>query len=332
MDDLNIDKEIYNKNSLMLLNIRDLRDIGRTFGVPSPTTKSKDELIDYILRIIYGEVKGEERTTRGRPTSRVFDMDKYVTEIKKRSIVKPSMFMYPEGFSDYSFTLAAPKSEYKKSLEILQRVFVIDEGMGYLREHGFVQSDNDLKVQKEISQKFNLQNFDMVEIIKYGSIFKIVSVNGKNIENNLEEFDVGDITLYNGGRQVFHCRTKEEIQQNINQVINNCQNKNIKCLIFADAEKYNFSGEVVAYSEADDSSKIYNKLMQFISQAEKYIYNNEPVVAIICETQTLSKVINSFDEEVAERTKKHLLEKEDLCTSLGNVLLIYSLDKTEIFY
>ena len=32
MDNVNIDKNIYNQESLRLLNISDLRDIGRTFG------------------------------------------------------------------------------------------------------------------------------------------------------------------------------------------------------------------------------------------------------------------------------------------------------------
>ena len=137
MTNVNIDKNIYNQESLSLLNIRDLRDIGRTFGVPSPTTKSKDELIDYILKILYGEIKGEARSTRGRPNNRSFDQEKYLNEIKKRSIVKPDMFVYPEIEADFSLKVASPSDVHVQECEIKQRVFVKDEKGSYLRVHGF---------------------------------------------------------------------------------------------------------------------------------------------------------------------------------------------------
>ena len=38
----NIDKVLYSESSLGLLNIKELRDMGRKFGMPSPTTMKKD--------------------------------------------------------------------------------------------------------------------------------------------------------------------------------------------------------------------------------------------------------------------------------------------------
>ena len=49
----NIDTTLYNEKSLYLLNIRELRDMGRKFGVPSPTTLKKQDLVEYILKIVY---------------------------------------------------------------------------------------------------------------------------------------------------------------------------------------------------------------------------------------------------------------------------------------
>ena len=77
--------EKFYEKSLYLLNIRELRDIGRKFGVPSPTTMKKKELVDYILKIVYGEIEPPIRNACGRPNSREFDMNKYVDKIKKNT-------------------------------------------------------------------------------------------------------------------------------------------------------------------------------------------------------------------------------------------------------
>jgi len=82
-NDNHIDQMLYNSKSLGLLNIRELRDMGRKFGVPSPTTLKKDKLIEYILKIVYGEVATPSRSNYGRPSTRDFDMPKYIEKIKK---------------------------------------------------------------------------------------------------------------------------------------------------------------------------------------------------------------------------------------------------------
>ena len=43
---------------------------------------SKQDLIEYILKIVYGEV-APTRSNYGRPNVRDFDMDSYVKKIKK---------------------------------------------------------------------------------------------------------------------------------------------------------------------------------------------------------------------------------------------------------
>ena len=52
----NLEKLPFNERSLLMLNIKDLRDIGRKFGLSSPTTMKKKELVDKILKIVYGEM------------------------------------------------------------------------------------------------------------------------------------------------------------------------------------------------------------------------------------------------------------------------------------
>ena len=331
MDNFNIDKNIYNKESLMLLNIRDLRDIGRTFGVPSPTTKGKEELVDYILKILYGEVKGEVRNTRGRPNTRSFNMDKYVSAIKKRSIVKPGEFAYQTGEFDFSLKLASPNTNHTNNSEILQRVFVKDDKGSFLRVHGFVESNDDIKVSGDIENKFKLENFDMVEIISAEGLFKIVSVNGKKVPNKLEDLSVLGHTFICGGFEVFHSSAKEEIESQIQSVINDCVSRNAKVLLFSSVGDYK-DAQCVSFDSTDDGINVYKKLMQYIAEIEKCVAENEDIVAIMTDFDVVENAIQEFDDEVAERTKKHLQSRAELFARLGNVLLIFKKDAENVIY
>ena len=330
MDNVNIDKNIYNQESLRLLNIRDLRDIGRTFGVPSPTTKSKDELIDYILKILYGEVKGEVRNTRGRPNNRSFNQEKYLNEIKKRSIVRPDMFVYGEEEFDFSLKLASPDSVHIQEAEIKHRVFVKDENGSYLKVHGFIESAEDLTISKSIATKYNLENFDIVEIVEAGGLFSIVSINGKKVNNGLEDLECLGHTFKNGGKQVFHLSTKEEIETEIKNIKEHCTKSGAKFAVFA---ADGCDGDAVVKVDANDADEVvYKKLVQFISLTEKAIYDGESVVAVMTDTDLVERAINSFDEQIASRTKKHLQDKQEAFAKLGNVLLIFKLDEEDVTY
>ena len=46
-----LDKNLYNEQNLNLLNIRELRLIGRKLGVPAPATLKKQALVEYILKV-----------------------------------------------------------------------------------------------------------------------------------------------------------------------------------------------------------------------------------------------------------------------------------------
>lgn len=330
MENINIDKNIYNQESLSLLNIRDLRDIGRTFGVPSPTTKSKDELIDYILKILYGEIKGETRSTRGRPNNRTFNQEKYLNEIKKRSIVKPDMFVYPETEVDFSLKVACPSSVHTTEREIKQRVFVKDEDGAHLRVHGFIESSEDLTISKEIETKYGLENFDIVEIAQSGDLFAIVSINGNPVENKLENLEVLGHTFVDGGKQVFHLSTKEEIEKEIKSVAASC--KDVKVALFTGSDK-DIKADIKIYvDEADSNEVIYKKLIQFTALIEKAIYDGESVVAMMTDTYLIERAVESFDESVSGRIKKHLQDKQEEFVKLGNVLLVFKLDEKDVTY
>ncbi len=320
---------IYNKQSLSLLNIRDLRDMGRSLGVPSPTTKSKEELIDFILKIIYGEIESSARTNRGRPNTRQFNMEKYVAEIEKRTIMTPSMLAEASEDFNFSLKLAAPKN--MSETQIKQSVFVEEDDGAYLRKHAFVKSEDDTPVSKEIQNKYGLENFDVVEFYEHLEMFKIVSINGKKVDGKLDGFSVMGHEFVCGGTQVFHLSTKEEIKNQIRQISDDCHQKGINAMILsANSCKYD-NALHICFDENADASQIYKNVMQFVSKAEEFMYQNESVVAIIDDIEKIEYAIKTFDEEVKERIKKHLQSKKEQFAKLGNVLLVFRVETPVIY-
>lgn len=320
---------IYNKQSLSLLNIRDLRDMGRSLGVPSPTTKSKEELIDFILKIIYGEIESPARTNRGRPNTRQFNMEKYVAEIEKRTIMTPSMLEKASEDFNFSLKLASPKNV--SEAQIKQSVFVEEDDGAYLRKHAFVKSEDDIEVSKEIQNKYGLENFDVVEFYEHLEMFKIVSINGKKVDGKLDRFSAMGHEFVCGGTQVFHLSTKEEITNQIRQISDDCNKKGISTIILsANSCKYDDAIHIY-FDENDGPSQIYKTVMQFVSKAEEFMYQNESVVAIIDDIEKIEAAIKTFDEEVKERIKKHLQGKKEQFAKLGNVLLVFRVETPVIY-
>lgn len=321
-----IDKSLYNEKSLSLLNIRDLRDMGRKFGVPSPTTKNKKELVDYILKIVYGEVEAS-RSVYGRPNVREFDMNKYVNKIKKNSVINPGSLRFSLGHDNHlNLKVSAPTEDYDIGDLIEQRVFVEDDDRCMLKVHAFVESDDDIEISKDLARKYKLENLDMTEIVLGNNMLKIISINGVKIENKLEGLLVNEKQVKGGTSHIFHHSTKEEIDKEILKIINNCNQIKTKLMVFSPND---YSGEFVQtirFDEKDTAPVVYKKLMQFVGVCEKHSFETEEFVMVIDRSDLIDELISSLDDDIQERIKKHLHDAILKILSYGNVLLVYHLD------
>ena len=313
---LDAETNLYNEKNLFLLNIKELRDMGRKLGVPSPTTMKKEALVGYILKIIYGEVATEVRNPSGRPNVREFDINHYVEKIKRKSNITPD--------DVNSVFRVAEHIEKELTNEVQQRIFVEDGEKFYLRQYGFVESEGDKETTKEIKEKFGLENFDVVEVIISGKSFKIVSINGK-IVNDTNDFE----NEYLGKKQVFHYCTKEEINDDILRLLN--EGKNLKKIVFSREDYSAVSDEYIKTEVDADLSKAYKQFMMFVGTCEKYVYDGENVLVVTDEAEFIEQTIERLDMEVSNRTKKHLQSKIEELLSLGNALVVYKLDKDFIY-
>lgn len=318
-----IDENFYNEKSLYLLNIKELRDLGRKIGVPAPATLKKQDLVDYILKIVYGEVDAPKRSSFGRPNVREVDMEHYLAKIRKKTDVYDEVLGVSLDDVSGIFKVAS-HDETSLINEAKQRFFVEKDGKFYFRQFAFVESEGDIEVSKEIKEKFDLEENDIVEVIISGKSFKIISINGK-IVNNQNESKNENL----GKKQVFHFCTKEEIKKDILKVLK--ENKELKTIVYS-SENYEKECDVFVKTETiEDSQKAFKHIMNFFNLCEKYIFEGETIVILTDELDYIEKVIDSLDEEVSNRTKKHLQSRINEILSLGNALIVYKLD-TDFIY
>ena len=316
---------IYNEKSLNVLNIKELRVLGKKLGVPAPSIYKKDELISYILKIVYGEIDAASPTGFGRPSVRELDMDKFMKKIEKNSIVSPEDAMFGYG------KVAAPSAAYAEGDSIEQRVYIEEDGKCYLRKKAFVKSDDDLEIESVYTSKYSLENLDVLEILPFGEGFKILTINGLKVEDRFSGLELSGVYIKGGSKQDFRFSTKEEINANMLKLQMACDKLNAKIFVFS-KNKYSTNNIVtVEYSEDDNGSNVYKKLMLFISECQKAVFDGGDVVVVIDQTEAIENAIKSFENDVQARIKKHLQSDFAKMLSLGNVLIVYELDE-EVTY
>lgn len=326
-----IDTTLYNEKSLYLLNIRELRDIGRKFGVPSPTTMKKQDLIEYILKVVYGEI-APTRSNYGRPNVRDFEIDKYIDKIKKNSDLTDELLKIK--LDDYSvldeLKVASPK-EKPIANNIETKVFVEEDGKYYLKKHAFVASDNDFEIDKNLVEKLSLVDYDVVEARIEGEFFKIITVNGNRINDKFANFVINDHILEAGKHKTFDVSSiaeKESIEKQIHKI---CEARALKLVVFSKKKCTNWCTECVEYDLNAEPSVIYKNFVKFIGICEKLVYNKEDIVIMIDDISLIDEVLDSFDEDVAERAKANTKEKIDTFLALENLLVTFTVQEEKVF-
>lgn len=322
------DKPLYSEKALYCLNIKELRDMGRKFGVPSPTTKSKKDLVDYILKIVYGEVEVPVRNIYGRHSVREFDMDNYLDKIKKHSNIAEDILNFNINSGLGSMVLSSESSPYKTGDDIQTRVYFQDGEDRYLRVREFISSPDDIKVSKEMAEKFNLENFDVLEIIQNDNLFKIISINGIKVSGKSNNIVVNDEVVQGGTYKVFYLSTKEEVKENITSISKSLEDSDLKLLLFSSNEYKIKTALNISYSLSEGYPKIYKKFMYFISQCEQAIYNNENLVIVVEDFEDIEDMATSFEPDVSARVKNFINSIIPKFVSIGNTFVSFKIIKS----
>ena len=172
-----IEPTLLNEKNLYRLNIKELRHLGRDKGVPSPTTKSKKELIDYILNIVYGKVEVPIRNIYGRkPNENNYDRELMLKKITNTSNIDEDLKKYTYSNDLGVLKVASPNFEYITEKNMVTLIYCNVNGKHYLRKMAFIESSDDVEITDEFVKNFKLENLDAVEVIISGKLVPIAII------------------------------------------------------------------------------------------------------------------------------------------------------------
>ena len=238
-------ENLYTREDLLNLGIYELRDLGRDVGVASPTTLKKQDLVDKILAIIYGEIpKQVVGKGRGRPARAKTKPSKaYISLIESfDEYDNERAFIYPDGeneavFDEGSFLssrVASIKTDYvvdddkKEALDILKTGVVCEEnGVYYARKLKFVKTVDDCEIPKSMVRDYALVENDTIEFLKDDTENKIVQifkineeiaerkniVKSKNSDLNNKEIYVEQSKIMVGKSNIVYASTPQDRQR-----------------------------------------------------------------------------------------------------------------------
>ena len=327
----NVDKSIYNEKSLYMMNIKELRGLAGKLHIPAPTMMNKKDLVDYILKVIYGEVELPARSNMGRPKTNELDVDNFINKLMKNSggaedLLKITSETYDSLFGVGALTLASPKTlEIDENIET--RTYFEDGEKCYLRVREFIASDKDIEISKEFAKKFELENFDVLDVLIEGDLFKIVSINGVNVESKFDNFVINSKEIKVGNKEVFSIRTEENREEIIKEIAENCKNRGLKLIIFAKKKYTENIGAFEIYDISEGYSKTYKSFMKMFSLCEKEIYNGEDVVVVFEDAADIDDLLQENSEDINDRAKNNVSQTINKILKLGNIIISFRFEK-----
>lgn len=329
--DNSVDQSLFNEKSLYLLNIKELRVLGRKFGVPSPTSKSKKELVEYILNVVYGKVTIPVRNLYGRrpKNSKQFNMEKFLDKVKTNSDIADK-YEYSSSMEFNQFKVASPSETYElDDFNLITKIYCYENERHYLKSMAFVKSENDIELSSEFVNNFGLENFDVVELIVIDDLIKLVSINGVKCKDKFSDMEIAGIPIFAGFNNEFYFDSENELLEETNKMLLKFEKNGIKPLIFTKNHYQNKNLQSVEYSEDEDSTQIYKKIMYFSNLCEASIKNGEDIAVIIENFNEICDIFAAFDLNINAKITKYISEICDKISRLGNITLFFNLEEKD---
>lgn len=180
-----ISAEILNK-----LGIYELRELARSMGIPSPTTKKREELCEQILKVSTGEEKMDiKKNNKGRPPKSVTKMASFVNEFVPEDILRAQK---KPVFDDSNILMFAqnPSINYEEEKQVIGYVNSINNYF-YIKN---IKTYNEFKdlifyIPEDIAEKYSLREGDKVvadgrmsKTYYCGIIENIIKINNEDVK------------------------------------------------------------------------------------------------------------------------------------------------------
>ena len=161
------------KENLKSLGIHDLRNLGRLWGIHSPTIMKKEDLIDEIIKLMSGEKINTARSKMGRPAKSLFN-PRYEDNLLPKEILEQAKVVNPEvALPETVLMLSAPDAEEYVSMLANKEGYLTQQKSNYFitTEHNeVIQIPNGLVNQNKLCLG------DYIEVITTPSQIKNLSV------------------------------------------------------------------------------------------------------------------------------------------------------------
>ena len=337
-------KEENNKEQELLvreLGVFELRGLAREVGVPSPTTKKREELICSILQKFKdGMVIKPKHKTKGRPYKKLSSIEDIVSAMTNSigSNDQPLTYESILTFAQEKPKLTASQDDTVYTFEGIARkvdeylMFICDEKSVYI-----IDIDNSDKIV--VGDKIKVEAKALCGKNQYMAI-KILSINDTNISDyqpktclSCEEiisnqtFPYGDIKIFVGRRNVH--LFSEDLYENYNfaAFAKYCKDNNINLLVLALNTSFedqiafkNFDFKNFTTKYGSNSIINFNKVIDTINHAQNLIDRGENVVVFILDIvevlRTLDKCFENANHEKGEHCEQTIIIADKIM-SLG---------------
>ena len=137
------------------LNIHALRQIARHYGIYSPTTKVKPELISGICDVLFGRILPTLQSKKGAPVKEHLEYSHVIDKID--SYFKPYQSVQTE---ENSLSVRQASSELVYNGAVFSGLLVFGEEEDYLRS----KQQQELPFSAELKERYNLKEGDWISV------------------------------------------------------------------------------------------------------------------------------------------------------------------------
>ena len=315
------------------LGVFELRGLAREFGINSPTTKKREELIDLIMKVLHGEKNNEAYNKRkGRPYKKISTLNEIINSMIKQStnstktpelvFEKVSVFNFAQDIPDFSLTqddngefegyirktenryLSIFDKQYEKwiyireDLRFFNKIYVGDK----VKLKAQSLSNENQYVATEILEINN------VEAEKYSPIAIEKKVGNEIISN--EKIPYGEGYAFVGRRNVFDNKQDLYENDNFNNLTLFCKQNGYKLILlgvnisFESEITLKDNNDLIKFSTVYGTKNIvnFNQIIDAINHCQNLSNRGEKVVLFVTDVM---EVLNCLDE-CFEQEEDHL--------------------------
>ena len=326
---INENKEMKQEVKVKELGIFELRGLAREIGIPSPTTKKREELISLILEKFKDGIKIDAKEKRkGRPFKKLSSLDDIVSAVTTEKSSKEQVLSFENimTFAQDMSSFWAEKDE--KETVVIEAIVRKDKNMLKANdgEKWVFFNENDNNCEKLRQGDKVLIEASQIEQTNQYTANKILKINDIEPENyQLKEYKnckeilskdtikIADLTLIVGRRNAKMIDKNLYENNRFENMLKYCKNNQIKMIVlgvntsFEDQllfENINFENFTTKYG-TDDSIN-FNTVINAIAYAENLILTGQNVLFYVLDIMEIVRLADRcfvYKEEQALHAK-----------------------------